>query len=60
MLAHFSPHRCPSEEEPSFSGDLFDALAYLLIEGLGVREVGVVGTTPEAEDSPEDFEAHLP
>ena len=34
----------------------FDALAFRLLEGLGVREVAVARTTLEAKDSPEDLE----
>ena len=32
---------------------------FCLLQGLGVREVGVIGTTLEAKDSPEDFEVRL-
>ena len=53
------PCHCLSEEEPPFPDGRFDALAFLLLEGLGVREVGVVGTTLEAKGSPEDFEVRL-
>ena len=33
----------PREEEPSFAGGRFDALALCLLEGLRVRKGGVVG-----------------
>ena len=49
----------PGEEEPPFPDGRFDAFAFLLLEGLGVREVGVVRTTLEAKDPAEDFKARL-
>ena len=52
-------YHCPSEEEPPCPDGRFDALAFRLLEGLGVQEVGVVGTTLKVEDSPEDFEVRL-
>ena len=53
------PYHCPSEDEPPFPDGRCDALAVRLPEGLGVRGVGVVRTTLEANDSPEDFEVRL-
>ena len=40
----------PTEEKPPFPSGVLNAL-----EGLGVQKVGVVGTTLEAKDSPENF-----
>ena len=53
------PYHCPSEEEPPFPNGRCDTLAFRLLEGLGVREVDVVGTTLETKDSPENFEMRL-
>ena len=53
------PYHCPSEKEPPFLDSRFNSLALRLLEGLGVREVCVVGTTLEAKDTPEDFEVRL-
>lgn len=40
-------------------GGGFDALYVRLLEGLGVRGVGVFGTTLEAKNSPEELEVRL-
>ena len=53
------PNHCPREEELLFPDGSFDALEFCLMEDLGVRDVGVVGTTREVKDSPTDFEARL-
>ena len=52
-------HCCSGEEEPTFPDGCFDSIDFCLVEGLGAREVGVVGTTLEAKDSPEDFGVRL-
>ena len=49
----------PATEEPSFPDGRFDALAFRLLEGLGVREVGVVRTSLKAKDKPENFEVRF-
>ena len=50
---------CPSEEEPPIPDDRFDALAFRLLKGVGVREVSVVRMTPEAKDSPKNLKMRL-
>ena len=56
----FAVYHSPSEEEPPFPDGRFDALAFRLLEGLGVREAGgVVCTTLEAKDRPKDFEVRF-
>ena len=49
----------PAKVKTAFMDGRFDAFAFHLIEGLGVREVDVVGTTLEAKDLAEDFEVRL-
>ena len=50
------PHHCLREAESPVTESRFDALAVRLLEGLGIREVGAVGTTLDVKDSPEDIE----
>lgn len=47
---------CPPRIRAAVYDGPFDALAFFLIEDLGVREVGMLGTTLEAKDLLEDFE----
>ena len=44
-------HRGPRKEEPPFADGRFDDVASCLLEGLRVREVGVVGTLSALEDN---------
>ena len=50
------PYHCHREEKPPSPDGGSGDLAFLLLEGLGVRDIGVVGTTLDAKDSPEDSE----
>ena len=52
-------YHSPGEEKPPFPDGRLDALAFRLLEGLGIREVVVVRTTLDAKGSQEDFEVRL-
>ena len=55
----FSLYHRPHEEKLPFLGGPFDALAFRLLEGLGVRDIDVVGSTMEARDLSEDLDMRL-
>ena len=53
------PYHRPSEQEPPCPDGRFHALAFRLLEGLGVRKVGVIDTALETNESPKDLEVRL-